>query len=138
MDNILDELGAKWKTLAKDQQMAVAQNVAGLRQYNQFISLMSNWDVMQENLNRSENSAGSLDKQADIYAESWEAARDRVTASAEAIYDALLDDKFFIGLNNMFSGLLDSIGGFVHEIGGLKTIMIGAFGLLTSYLGNKL
>lgn len=138
MDNILDELGAKWGTLARDQQMAVAQNVAGLRQYNQFISLMSNWDVMQKNLERSNNASGALDKQAEIYAESWEAARNRVTASAEAIYDALLNDKFFIDLNNMFSGLLDSVNGFIDEIGGLKTIMIGAFGLLASYLGNKI
>ena len=138
MDNILDELGAKWGTLTRDQQMAVAQNVAGLRQYNQFISLMANWDVMQANLERSNNASGALDKQAEIYAESWEAARNRVTASAEAIYDALLNDKFFIDLNNMFSGLLDSVNGFIDEIGGLKTIMIGAFGLLASYLGNKI
>lgn len=138
MDDILDELGAKWGTLARDQQMAVAQNVAGLRQYNQFISLMNNWDVMQENLERSNNASGALDKQAELYAESWEAARNRVTASAEAIYDALLNDEFFIDLNNMFSGLLDSVNGFIDEIGGLKTIMIGAFGLLASYLGNKI
>jgi TP901 family phage tail tape measure protein len=46
MDNILDEMGAKWETLSKDQQVALAQTVAGVRQYNQLVSLMDNWDFM--------------------------------------------------------------------------------------------
>jgi hypothetical protein len=33
MDNILAELGSKWQTLSKDQQTALAQTVAGVRQY---------------------------------------------------------------------------------------------------------
>jgi TP901 family phage tail tape measure protein len=33
MDIILNELGAKWKNLSKDTQAAVAQTVAGTRQY---------------------------------------------------------------------------------------------------------
>jgi TP901 family phage tail tape measure protein len=44
MDDILTDLGAKWQTLGKDQQIALAQSVAGVRQYNQFIALMGNWD----------------------------------------------------------------------------------------------
>ena len=46
MDEILDEIGAKWDTIGKDQQIALAQTVAGVRQYNQFIALMDNWDFM--------------------------------------------------------------------------------------------
>jgi len=46
MDEILDEIGAKWNTIGKDQQIALAQTVAGVRQYNQFIALMDNWDFM--------------------------------------------------------------------------------------------
>jgi TP901 family phage tail tape measure protein len=44
MDVILNELGAKWKTIGKDAQVALAQTVGGARQYNQLISLMDNWD----------------------------------------------------------------------------------------------
>lgn len=142
-DEILKNTAERWKTLSDAQQTALAQTVAGVRQYNQFVALMDNWDdgtsdSMIANLKTSMSSTGALQEQADTYAESWEAARDRVTASAEAIYDALLNDKFFINLNNMFSDLLDSINGFIDEIGGLKTIMVGTFGLLASYLGNKI
>jgi TP901 family phage tail tape measure protein len=31
MDNILDEMGTKWQTLASDEKMALAQTVAGVR-----------------------------------------------------------------------------------------------------------
>ena len=50
MDTILDEMGAKWGTLAKGQQVALAQTVAGVRQYNQLIALMDNFDFYQKNL----------------------------------------------------------------------------------------
>jgi hypothetical protein len=74
MDDILDEMGAKWKMLSKDQQVALAQTVAGVRQYNQLVSLMDNYDAFQGNVDISKNAEGTLDGQADIYAESWEAA----------------------------------------------------------------
>ena len=43
MDQILDETAAKWSILSKDQQVALAQSVAGVRQYTQFIALMDNF-----------------------------------------------------------------------------------------------
>jgi hypothetical protein len=46
MDSILEEMGAKWQTLDKSQQTALAQTVAGVRQYTQLIALMDNWDFM--------------------------------------------------------------------------------------------
>jgi hypothetical protein len=47
MDTILTEMAAKWDTLGKDQQVALAQSVAGVRQYTQLIALMDNWDFME-------------------------------------------------------------------------------------------
>ena len=88
MDTILDEVGARWNVLSKDQQMALAQTVAGVRQYTQFIALMDNWDYFQENLNLALNATGSLGEQAEIYADSWQAAENKVRASAEGIYKA--------------------------------------------------
>ena len=54
--------------------MALAQTVAGVRQYTQLMALMNNWDYFKENVEVAEESTGTLQKQADIYAESWEAA----------------------------------------------------------------
>ena len=129
MDIILDELGHKWTTISKDQQVALAQQVAGIRQYNQLIALMDNFDFYQENIQRAKNADGSLQEQADIYAESWEAARDRVRAAAESIYDDLVDDKFFISLSDAIAGALDAIDKLIDSIGGLPGV-IAALGMI--------
>jgi len=62
MDDILDELGAKWNTLAQDQKIALAETVAGVRQWTQLIALMDNWDFFQENLALAQGSEGTLEK----------------------------------------------------------------------------
>lgn len=130
MNTILDEMGKKWNTLTKDAQIALAQNVAGVRQYTQLIALMDNWSYFQENLNTAYGSTGTLQQQADIYAESWEAARDRVTASLEQIYNSILDDDAFIDILNFFADLFENIGDVTEAIGGLK----GVIGLLATAL----
>jgi TP901 family phage tail tape measure protein len=123
MDDILNELGAKWDQIDRGTQVAVAQAVGGTRQYQQLIAILDNWDYMQENLNVAAESEGTLSRQAEIYAESWEAAKNRVKASAEEIYHALLDDKFFISLTNGFSKFLNGINAVMESLGGLKGIL---------------
>ena len=138
MDIILDEVAAKWRTLDRDQQVALAKGVAGIRQYNTFMSLMSNWDFMEENLKTVEASGGTLQKQADIYAESWEAAQKRVKASAEKLYSALFDDKFFIELTNGFGKLIDKVGAFVQSIGGLQGVLSGLGLIVTKVFAQQM
>ena len=123
MDTILDEMANKWGTLAKDQQVALAQTVAGVRQYTQLVALMDNWDKFQKNLSVAQGAEGTLQEQSDIYAESWEAARDRVKAAAESIYDSLLNDEFFIDLTNGFAKVLDSVETLSKTLGGLPGIL---------------
>ena len=124
MNTILDEMGAKWKTLAKDQQIALAQTVAGVRQYTQLVALMDNWDFFQQNLDTASGAEGALQKQADIYTESWEAARDRVTAAAEEIYSELLNDDFFIDLTKGFAGFLNLLNDTIDGIGGVQGTLV--------------
>lgn len=131
MDSILEEMGAKWKTLSKDQQVALAQTVAGVRQYNQLIALMDNFDFYQKNLFAAQTSEGSLQEQADIYAESWEAAQKRVKASAESVYNAILNDKFFIDLNNNFAKLLDGVKTFIDGMGGVQGVLLSLGAIVT-------
>lgn len=138
MDEILDEIGAKWNTIGKDQQIALAQTVAGVRQYNQFIALMDNWDFMQENLQTVAKASGTLDEQNQIYAESWEAARKRVQAAAEGIYQDLLKDDFFIWLTNGFGSVLEFIDKIIDSLGGLSGVLPGIAILVNKIFGDKI
>ena len=138
MNTILDEMGSKWNTLGKDQQVALAQTVGGVRQYTQLIALMDNWDYFQQNLGVATGAEGTLNKQAEIYAESWEAAEKRVQAAAEGIFQSLIDDKFFISLNNGFANLLGGLDAFIDSAGGVKTVLIGIAGIVSSVFANKI
>lgn len=123
MDTILDELSGRWQTLSRDQQMALAQTVAGVRQYNTLISLMNKWDFMQKNLETARNASGTLQEQANIYAESWEAAQKRVKAAAESVYQSLIDDKFFITLLDGTEKVITGINNLIKAIGGLPGVL---------------
>jgi hypothetical protein len=103
--------------------VALAQTVGGVRQYVNFIALMDNWDFMQQNLGVAKGAEGALQEQADIYAESWEAARDRVKAAAEAIYSSLINDEFFIDVNDFISKNLDGINNLIKALGGLPGVL---------------
>lgn len=138
MDDILDDLAIKWDTLTNAEQTALAETVAGTRQYTQLMALMNNWDDMTENLNTANNADGTLDKQQEIYAESWEAARDRVTAAAEDIYNSLLDDDFFIALTDGFANILKGVEALIDGIGGLGGVIPGVFLLLSKLYGHSM
>lgn len=138
MDDILDEMGTKWNTWGRDTQMALAQTVAGVRQYTQLMTLMNNYDFYKENVERAKNSEGSLQEQADIYAESWEAAKDRVKTSLQAIYKSLINDQFFIEFNNKIGDILDGINTFIKSLGGMKGILLTVGGIFMSVFQKQI
>ena len=137
-DDILDDTAAKWDTLNKAQQASVAQTVAGTRQYSQFIAMMANWGDVEKNLQTAQGAEGVLQNQADIYAESWEAAQKRVRAAAQSIYQDLLDDKFFIGLTNSLEKVLEAIHGIINGFGGMKGVLIAVSSIFLSTYAQKM
>ena len=132
MDDILDDLGKKWDNLTDAQKVALAQTVGGVRQYNNLISLMDNYEKFQELVQDSSNSTGYLQYQADIYADSWEGAKNRVTAAWQELYSLLLDDKFFIKLTNFLEKSVNFISDIIKGMGGLKGLIPTFISLFTS------
>lgn len=135
LDDILDDLADKWDILSSAQQTALAQTVAGTRQYNQLVALMNNWSDMQTNLSTAKDAEGTLQEQQDTYAKSWEAANKRVKASFQAVYTDLVDSDFFIKLADTITTIVDGIHNLIQSLGGLKgllpiisTLMLSAFG----------
>ena len=142
-DDILTDMAAKWETLSNAEQVALAQAVGGVRQYNQIVALMDDWDSgdadsMVANLETAYNADGTLQKQADIWAESWEAAQKRVKAAAEGVYDSILDDKLFIGFNNVFADMLTGLEQVIDGVGGLKGVFVGVGSFILSLMAHKI
>jgi hypothetical protein len=138
MDEILDNLGSKWNTLAQDQKIALAETVAGVRQWTQLIALMDNWDFFKENLAMAQDADGTLEQQAEIYAESWEAARDRTKAAAEDIYDSLINPDFYIKVDDLITPLLSGTADVIDAMGGMNGVLAASVLLINKVYGNKI
>ena len=136
MDQILNEMGERWDSLSESQQTALAQTVGGVRQYTNLVALMKNWDTFQENLLVAYGSEGTLQEQSDIYAEGWEAARKRVQAALESIYQKLMDDEGFIALLNVGEDFLNIISKMIDGLGGVQGVL-STIGLLATKVFNK-
>ena len=131
MDDILNEMGAKWKTLDKDQQVALAQTVAGVRQYTQLIALMDNWDTFNKNLKTAQTSAGTLNKQQATYMESIDAHTQQLKTSWEELYSALGDNKAINAILDGLTHAVELLDNFVDSVGGGAGVLklLGSVGL---------
>ena len=136
MDTILDEMGSKWKTLNNDQKVALAQNVAGVRQYTQLMSLMENWDFFQQNVDSARNATGALQQQQEIYLDSVEAHLEQLRTEAEKTYATLFDVKLIKTFTDALSGMLKVFNSFLTGLGGGLS-SLSYFGSLAGNLLNK-
>lgn len=138
MNDILDALGKRWETLTEAQRVATAETVGGMRQYANFMALMNNWSEVQKNITIAATSEGTLQKQADIYANSWEGAKKRVQASLQTIYNSIINDKAFINMTDTISTVLDGIGGLIKGLGGVKSILLTVANIFAMHYAKEM
>ena len=138
MDDILNDLGDRWKTLTEAQKAATAQTVAGVRQYNQLMALMNNWDTFKVNVDIATDAEGTLQEQADIYEESWAAASKRVKASLQGLYNDLIPTDFIVSMTDGLADVLSAIDTVVEGFGGLPTILLLISSIALSKMGPSL
>ena len=131
---ILQETAKAWDTLGKDQQVALAQSVGGMRQYTQFISLMDNWEKVELNVDVAELSEGTLTEQQETWSESWEAANKRVEQSKNELYSKIINDKTMIALKDIWSDIIDTIGTFIDKMGGIVPVVLMLVGVFSKQL----
>ncbi len=126
MGEIIEEIGNKWTTLSREQQVALSQTMAGTRQYNNLLSLFDNWDMYTDALKTSADAAGTLQEQQDIYAESTKAHLQELATATEGIFDSILDANM---INSVADALLPIVNGIEQFVDGLG----GGIGLLQTF-----
>ncbi len=124
MGEVVEEIGTKWEGWTEAQQQAIVQLIAGKRQYTQMMALFDNWDMYESTLATAEGADGELNKQQEIWAESWEAASQNVQASLESLYGQIFDDDVFIDFLNGLNLILEGIDGITDLFGGLGNTLL--------------
>lgn len=138
MGSVIEEIGGKWQSMSREQQIALSQIMAGTRQYNNLLSLFDNWDMYTKALDTSAKSAGTLQKQQDIYMESTQAHLNQLRAASEDLYDSLLDPK---GINPVIDGLTtitNLMSNFVDSIGGGGNVLLALGSIGTKVFSQQL
>lgn len=137
MGSVIEEIGAKWQGMNEAQKAAVAQTIAGKRQYTQLMALFENWDSYQANLTITDESEGALDEMQNKWAEGWEAASNRVRNSMEGIWSSFINDKAVVTVLNVFAEIINGIDTVIDKMGGFGSVIALVGGTLASKLGNR-
>lgn len=113
---VIEEIGNKWHTLTREQQVSLAQTIAGTRQYSRMMALFDNWDMYTQAMKTSADAAGTLQRQQDIYMESTEAHLQKLSTQMEELYTTLFDTE---DINSLVDGLTEIVNGLDAVIKGL-------------------
>lgn len=131
MGDVIEEVGGKWGNMSREQQVALAQTMAGTRQYNNLIALFDNFDQYNEMVDVAANSTGTLEEQQAIYLESITAKTEKLRTTFEDLYDSLFDEDSIKDTLDAVTGLVQLVADLTDSIGGLKNILpiVGALGV---------
>ena len=134
----MEEIGERWDTMTREQQIYLAQTMAGQRQMNNLIALFDNWEKYSEMLNVSLNAQGSLNEKNERYMDSLAAHMNQFKASIEGMQDALIGEDDLKGLYDIGSNIVHLITQFTEGIGGMRGAVAGFGALATRIFGAQL
>ena len=138
LGEVIEEVAGKWDTWTNAQQNAIAQAMAGKRQYNNLLALFNNWDMYTAAVETSQNATGTLQKQQDIYMESTAAHIQELKTEWEDLYDSILDTDTINTVLDGLTKILDKITDVINAIGGGKTLITGLLAFITSKFSKQI
>ena len=138
LGTVIEEVAAKWDSWTSAQQAAIAQLMAGKRQYNNLVALFSNWDMYTNAIETSRNATGELQKQQDIYMESAEAHLQQMKTQWENLYDSILDENAIKGFADSITSVLKLLTNFVDGIGGGRNVLLLLGSTLTRVFSKQI
>ena len=125
--DVIDEIGGKWETLSREQQIYLARTMAGQRQYNNLLALFENWGKYTDLVNVSLDAQGTTMQKNAIYMESLGAKLEQLGAAGEKVKSALINEEDLKGLVNLGTGIVNLFGNLIESIGGGRGALL-AFG----------
>lgn len=131
MGQVIEQIGGSWDNLTREQQVNLAQTMAGQRQYSNLMALFENFDKYTEALTTAQNAAGTLQKQQNIYMDSTRAHLNELKAATEDLYNQFVDTSSINGMIDGVTSVVDVFKNFIQGIGGGGQLLksLGAIGV---------
>lgn len=131
MGSVMEEIGAKWSTMTREQQVYLAQTMAGQRQYNNLLALFDNFDKYNSALETAQNAEGTLAEQNEIHMESLNAHIQQLTTATEKMWMNLTDTDGMKNVIDDLTSIIDKVDYLFKSIGGGQNLLnsIGAIAM---------
>lgn len=134
MGDVIEEIGDKWSTFNRNQQVAIANAMGGKLQANRLLALFNNWEMYQDAVETSTNAAGAAMEQNEIRMDSLEYKTNQLRASFEEFFMTIVDsDAFKVLLDGLISGtqtltsFIDVLGSIIPALTIVGTTVATAF-----------
>lgn len=137
MGEVIEEVGQKWTSMSREQQVALSQAMAGTRQYNNLLALFDNWDNYTKAIETSRNAVGTLQEQQDTYMEGTQAHLKQLKTAQEDLYDSLLKAEDINEVVDAFTKITNAATAFVDTVGGGKNVLFGLGAIVTQVFGKQ-
>ena len=106
-DDVLDDIGKRWKYFTKVEQNAISVAIAGTRQRENFEALMNNYGDALKYSETAANSAGSALERYGIYQDSIQAKTNELTAAMESLSTNVISEELFSGIIEATTGVVE-------------------------------
>ena len=110
---ILREMAAEWENLTDVEQAAALELLGGKRQANILAAILNNFDIVEETIETSANSAGSALAENEKYLDSIQGRINLFNNAIQTMWSHTLDDDFikgFVDFGTVLVKLIDQVG----------------------------
>ena len=121
----ITEIGERWATLSKEQQIYLAQTMAGQRQMNNLIALFDHWEQYSEMLNVSLGAQGTLNEKNARYMDSLAAHINTFRTAVEGMQDSLLNEDALMDVYDIGTKLVNVVQNIIDGMGGMRGMLLG-------------
>lgn len=109
MEDVIDEVAQKWKAYTEVEKAQIATAIAGTRQRDNFLAMMSNYKEVMDLTKVSTESAGSAEEKFAIYQDSLEAKINEVRAAWEGFLISLNQSDSLKGMMDWVIFLIENL-----------------------------
>jgi len=113
--DVITELSGKWDQLSSTQQRYIATQMAGNRQQSRFLALVSNGQMLQQNLNTANNSEGIGTAQALKAMDSLESKLAQLKTAYQQFYVTM-------GAENVWKAAVSGLTSFTNSLNALPKL----------------
>ena len=138
MQDIIEDVAAKWQDWTQAQRQAAAVAMAGKMQYSRLIALFDNWDMYTRAVNDSVGAMGELQHEQDIYMESTAAHLQQLSTAWQRVYDAAIDNGKANGIIDLLTGMTNGLANWVEAIGGGSQALLHLGSIATTVFSKQI